>query len=289
LGGYGTNDPNKNYLVIVKGKGLGQSRRIVANNGGTVTLDEPWNIIPDGSSIITVGPFIDRIAVYKNFLDAKAGAATQSDHVAATGIQPYGGALNFIADNNTLHELRQGTSNWTQEWDRNPWSPNYFTLYSNNKYINCRVAIQNASDATNTYGTAIFGTMYRNNIVQNAIKGAIHNDINKRDFPLLSTMVYEHNSFSGVPEVFSSFLHASYQHEQVLAGGGMKNQMLYKNNCHGIGSAVTGSSKMIVRENSYSGFSPNYNGILPDAVIEAPFHVLELKTPLNGADLKVPF
>ena len=33
----------------------------------------------------------------------------RTEHVAAAGIEPYGGALNFIADNNTLHELRYGT------------------------------------------------------------------------------------------------------------------------------------------------------------------------------------
>ena len=121
LSGYNINEPNKAHLVVVKGKGLGQSRRVISNSGGTVTLNEPWNVIPDGSSVVTVGPFVDRVAVYKNFLDAKPGAATQAEHVAAAGIEPYGGALNFIADNNTLHELRYGTSNWTQQWDDLTW------------------------------------------------------------------------------------------------------------------------------------------------------------------------
>ncbi len=290
LNGYNINEPNKNYLVVIKGKGLGQSRRVVANNGGTVTLDEPWNVIPDGSSVLTVGPFVDRVAVYKNYLDAKAAAATQAEHVAAAGIEPYGGALNFIADNNTLHELRYGTATWSQQWaDDQPWSPNYFTMYSNNKYINCRVAIQNNADARSPYGAAIFGTMYRKNIIQNTVKAAIENVVKYKDYPLFSTMVYEHNSSSGTQEAFFLFAYSTYQHEQVLAAGGMDNQLLYKNNFGGAGSAIMGSSKMGLRENSYSGFASKYSGILPDAVIEAPLHVIELNASVNGAPIKTSF
>ena len=84
-------------------------------------------------------------------------------------------------------------------------------------------------------------------------------------------------------KLFSFLPIATYQHEQVLAAGGMDNQLLYKNNFQGTGSAVMGSSKMALRENSYQGFTSNYTGILPDAVVEAPYHVVELKTPLNGA------
>ncbi len=290
LGGYSVNEPNKNYLVVIKGKGLGQSRRVVANNGGTVTLDEPWNVIPDGSSVLTVGPFVDRVAVYKNYLDAKAAAATQAEHVAAAGIEPYGGALNFIADNNTLHELRYGTSNWSQQWgDDQPWSPNYFTMYSNNKYINCRVAIQNNADARSPYGSAIFGTIYRKNLIQNTVKAAIENAVNYKNYPLFSTMVYEHNTSSGTQEAFFLFAYSTYQHEQVLAAGGMDNQLLYKNTFGGAGAAIMGSSKMGLRENSYSGFASKYSGILPDAVIEAPLHVVELTSPTNGAPVKTSF
>ena len=100
------------FVVIIKGKGLGQSRKITSYNGNNISVDQPWNVIPDQSSVLVVGQYVNKVVAYGNYLDGKVRVATTPNHVAAAGIEPYGGILNFIAANNTLHELRQGTSNW---------------------------------------------------------------------------------------------------------------------------------------------------------------------------------
>jgi hypothetical protein len=194
--------------------------------------------------------------------------------------------MNFIADNNTLHELRQGTSNWALQ-EGVGIMPNYFSIYSNNKYINCKVAMENVSDAVSTLEIGIIGAVYRRNTVQKAALAAIHNNINEKNHPYLSAMMYEHNSASDVPAGFLHWMMNS--HDQLLGAGGMEHQLFYKNNFQGVGAAVMGSVKLGLRENNYSGFTSNYSGTLPDAVVEAPFHVLELKSPLNGVSIKAPF
>ena len=117
-----------------------------------------------------LGHFIDRIAIYNNYLDGKPRAVTSPDHIAAAGIEPFGGALNFIAANNTLHELRQGIANWSTQ-HATGLDPNFFSLYTNNKMVNCRWGIYNQLILTRPEGTAILGTTYRKNNIQSAARG----------------------------------------------------------------------------------------------------------------------
>jgi hypothetical protein len=287
LNGYSAAPDNNQYVVVVKGKGVGQSRRILNSNGNTITISEPWNVIPDGTSVLLVGKYMDKTVVYKNYLDGKPRAVTSPDHLAATGIEPFGGATNFIADNNTLHELRYGTSNWTlQEGDKGI-GPNYFSIYSNNKYVNCRVAIENVSDAANAADGGMLGALYRRNTIQGATQAGIHNNINDKYYPHISLMVYEHNNVSDAPAGFTTWMMNS--HDRLLGAAGVEHQLLYKNSFQRVGSGVTGTSKLALRENIYSSLSSNYDGTFPDAVVEAPYHVLELTAPANGTPLKIPF
>ncbi|HET6262545.1 MAG TPA: glycosyl hydrolase family 28-related protein, partial [Chloroflexia bacterium] len=57
-------------LTIIEGKGMGQFRLITAQSGGALTVDQPWEVVPDGSSKILIGPYVERIVLYKNSLDA---------------------------------------------------------------------------------------------------------------------------------------------------------------------------------------------------------------------------
>lgn len=41
-------------IMITGGRGLGEERSIVSHNGNTVTLDQPWSVIPDQSSQFTI-------------------------------------------------------------------------------------------------------------------------------------------------------------------------------------------------------------------------------------------
>lgn len=49
---------SENWALIVGGKGIGQYRRIVGNDGKSVNLATPWTIKPDATSLISVGSFV---------------------------------------------------------------------------------------------------------------------------------------------------------------------------------------------------------------------------------------
>ncbi|MGV3585876.1 MAG: glycosyl hydrolase family 28-related protein [Adhaeribacter sp.] len=217
ISGYDQKTPDIQYAVITKGKGFGQSRRIIRNNNGTLTLHQPWRVIPDTSSHVVIGDFHDRIVVYQNFLDGKTRAVTSEEHTATAGIEPFGGVLNFIAAENTLQSLRAGIANFAIQHNTGH-DPNFFHLYLNNKFINCRWAIKNWAFPNHgkqvaTQGPFMFGVIYRNNAAQGSVLTDVVNEVPKTGAPLLNMIIYEHNQFK--------------EDKQELAGLG--EQLFYKN------------------------------------------------------------
>ena len=51
---------------ILKGKGMGQYRRIVKHSGRDWEIDEPWTVDPDETSILSIVPFRGRILITNN-------------------------------------------------------------------------------------------------------------------------------------------------------------------------------------------------------------------------------
>lgn len=199
LSGYDQKATDAQYAVITKGRGFGQSRRITGNSNGVVTLHKPWRVVPDTSSYVVIGDFHDCIVIYKNFLDGKTRAATSEDHTAAAGIEPFGGVLNLIAADNTLQSLRAGIANFALQHNTGH-DPNFFHLYLNNKFLNCRWAIKNWAFPKDgkqvpTQGPFMFGIIYRNNQAQGSVLADVINEVPKTGAPLLNMIVYEHNQF----------------------------------------------------------------------------------------------
>jgi hypothetical protein len=48
------------FAFIVSGRGVGQYQRIVANTADTLTVEEPWRIVPDATSRFAVCEFINK-------------------------------------------------------------------------------------------------------------------------------------------------------------------------------------------------------------------------------------
>ena len=128
--------------VIVKGKGVGQSRLVTYGgfSGNTITV-APWNVQPDSTSLIVFGTFFDQMVAYGNHLDGKPAAIDGSQpYIASCGIPAVEGSLNFVADDNTIHQLRTGidTRGLARSDGPNPDAntqiqPDYFNLFQNNK------------------------------------------------------------------------------------------------------------------------------------------------------------
>lgn len=288
LNGFALADDAVRYAVIVKGKGFGQSRRIIGHSGTTIVLATPWNVVPDGESVINIGSYMDRVVVYGNYLDAKPYAATNLQHNASAGVEPFGGCFNLVADNNTFHQLRQGVSNWaTRVTDDEGIAPNFFNLYANNRFSDCRWAIYNSEGNWSpklsvTEGTGIAGTIYRNNRIENPTEAGIKNSIQSSDYPVMDAVVYEHNSFTNLATGFQSDT------------TGIVNQLFYHNTFSGgtegaSGYAVQTTARQNVRENTISGFDYPYWEAAGKPVIEAPNHVIELSARSGGARCQAGF
>ncbi|WP_460941227.1 glycosyl hydrolase family 28-related protein, partial [Spirosoma humi] len=289
LNGLSGNISNPDYLryaVIIKGKGLGQSRRIVGYNGESITLEKAWNVPPDGQSWISIGRYLDQVVVYNNQLDGKQAAVESVAHRASAGIEPFGGVFNFIADNNTIQETRYGLANWALEHS-GQLDPNYFSFYANNKLINCRWGIHNAVGITKAFGTGMLGTVFRNNTVSNARQSGIANSLGKSVLPTSNSFIYEHNTITGVPNGYTTSGDVG-PYEIPLTGNEIENQFFYKNTIAGsAGYGLKVTPKIALRENSISGFPTPYNGSL--LVLEAPIHVIDMSGWIGGENIKAGF
>lgn len=157
-------------LVVVCGKGIGQNRRVVSFEAGTgtVRVDPPWNVPPDSTSVVSAGGFVDRVVLYRNRIDGKPRGVTSPTHIASSGIQPFGGMFNLVADANVCHELRTGISNWGMVGGGLA-IPHYFSLYTNNRIEKCRTGMSNVLgiwDAPKEPAAALLlGVQFRRNIL----------------------------------------------------------------------------------------------------------------------------
>ncbi len=134
--------------VIVNGTGLGQHRPIVSCSGNTVTVSPAWNLPPDRSSTVIIAGVVSRCAVYHNSLDGKSDYATRDS--ASAGIQPYGNSFDFIADGNTISQIRHAISFWgLAENQTKPQSITcvYFNYIANNTIRHCVGGIAGVSKA----------------------------------------------------------------------------------------------------------------------------------------------
>ncbi|MBC8053454.1 MAG: T9SS type A sorting domain-containing protein [Sphingobacteriaceae bacterium] len=278
LSGFAESLEKPKVAVITKGRGLGQSRRLVAASGSTVTLESAWNIQPDASSTICVGHFVDRVVMYRNYIDGKAYAVSSPNPSASAGIEPYGGVLNFIADRNTVSEVRAGIANWSTQHGTGV-DPNYFSLFTNNKIVNCRWGIQNGLDMYRPAETALLGAMYRNNTISTTLQSGVVNTITQTATPVLESFVYEHNDFSNVRAAFSAGGDLGLpMHFPGSNPEGMSGQMFYKNNFSSSGGegAIIVTPKVTLRDNTFTGFVAPYTGTLPEPVVKSPLHVIEI-------------
>ena len=274
LNGYAGSDPTLQMAVIVQGRGVGQVRLISGFTNGVIFLNEPWNVAPDKSSILNIGTYTNNVVVYKNYLDGKSYAATNTDHIASAGIEPFGGVFNFIADNNTMNEVRAGIANWSLS-NNIANDPNFFNLFVKNKITNCRWGISNIADIPNSKGTGgTLGIIYRKNVVSSALAAAVNNSVNTAGSVAIGTTVYEGNIFDNIDKGIAS------------DSTGILNQVYYKNTFKKVVSgassyAIDVTPTSIFRENVYNGFSTPYSKIMPIAM-EAPFHVVDIKGTSNG-------
>ena len=191
--------------VIIKGRGVGQTRRVTTVNGKTITVSPDWSIVPDSTSVIGVGPAQTRSVIYHNRLDGKSNYTNYP--TASVGLQMYGNVSDVVFANNILTDLRNGISAETSQVpdDRTPTpSALYFNLITNNSLNGAYIGIGGytnflSTNKPNTIGH--LGNTYRSNSISNIVshgirfepdyQGYVGGDFNQN--------TYEQNTITNVP------------------------------------------------------------------------------------------
>ena len=98
---------SRSHIVsVVSGKGKHQYRRISASSGKNVTVDAPWDIVPDKESSIVITDCYHNIAIHKNDFD---GYTNYLEEPGATcGLQIYGSTHNLFYTKNIMKNMPDG-------------------------------------------------------------------------------------------------------------------------------------------------------------------------------------
>ena len=268
-------------LMIVDGPGTGQFREVIEINTstGVVTVDTPWDVIPDTSSMAVVNFSYNNISISNNSLDFSTRSVTSTTHIASTGIQPYSGSCNLIIDNNTIHESRNGISLWTNNGSSNnpngEIAPCFFPLVTNNTVDTCRLGLRMTGGGPDL-GYAAIGRVFRNNTVTGAVDAAFDVRSGPGTYPNNMMTVFEKNSLTDSTIAF----------DKRDDDGVLPNILFYKNIFSLGGATYSGSIAMTLDdvmtpalgENTFTGFETTYSGSLtdPDEISELPLRVIEL-------------
>lgn len=84
------------YVSIFKGKGQGQTRRVVRREGEVLILDRPWRVAPEAGSVVAVGTAFYRNHIMSNYTPD-----------GMTGIQLWISCIENIASGNTIARMRR--------------------------------------------------------------------------------------------------------------------------------------------------------------------------------------
>ena len=166
--------------TIVAGKGYGQTRPFGTFSGSdTVSVLEPWTIVPDSTSDICPHLTGWRGAVVANYFD---GIPNNQD-TASAAVSMYGGPNEVIVADNVANEVEDGFILWSYSSENvdNDYHPNFafWNVFENNHnqdprdhpgngggygyYVNI---IGDPSFYTPTHAT--MGNIFRDNTVSNA-------------------------------------------------------------------------------------------------------------------------
>jgi len=130
--------------VVVAGDGVGEHVGITGYDPatGVMTLAGPWPVIPDATSVISLGMVFDGVVVYQNTLQGKGVTNT-----ASAGFELWGGGLNVIVDSNTMVNLRYGIYDAALDSGGNV-QESYFNLLQNNTITNVQIGMILENDGT---------------------------------------------------------------------------------------------------------------------------------------------
>jgi hypothetical protein len=238
LGGDYTGDE----AVVTAGKGTGQHRTIVgtdfATGGTTLTLDSPWDVLPDATSRISIIITVKQVVVYNNDLE---GNSNFTDFSASAGVETFMGGFSFVVDGNTMRDLRYGINEFSW-WhsDFNAVLPAFSNRYQNNTIVNCPYGIR-SYDNGDADGEAVthMGNVYRDNTMSGILTAGweVVGGRSPDEGGTMDLDVFEHNSVTDAPIPIQVGLPS-------LAGP--TSLVIYKNVIN-LGAAPAGSQPLVTQ------------------------------------------
>jgi len=127
--------------VVTHGKGNAQYRRIVAADANSVTLDRPWDIMPDTNSVIMIFNAYTDVVFYRNRVNGPL--LYRSQYNATTAIQAWANMVDFRVVDNDISRFDYGivcTPHYTLN-DIASFNVLYDTVISGNKIVDTRYGI----------------------------------------------------------------------------------------------------------------------------------------------------
>jgi hypothetical protein len=230
-----------------------------------------WAVVPDGSSLIGVGPAQTKSVVYRNKLDGKADYGTYE--TASVAMNMYGNVSDVIFADNAATDLRGGlTAEFSQVPDPRTPTPSalYFNLVTGNtlKGAFSGMSIYTYAlrqDAAGTVGH--LGNTYRRNTLADLVSHGVGlgSDYDGWAGGDLHQNVFEHNAFANVPTLLRVSRSAPWGKGEVKTQ--FRNPSLYANRFERGAAKASGSKAMDIlgttttiwaASNTWAGFEESH-------------------------------
>ncbi|HEU5078469.1 MAG TPA: glycosyl hydrolase family 28-related protein [Opitutaceae bacterium] len=285
--------------VIIRGKGLGQIRRVTSVNAttGQITVSPAWNVIPDTTSRIALQSALAHAVIHGNAIDGKKANVDSTKSTAQAGAMLQG-CLDITVAGNTINECRMGLNPYS--YGQNPTYapvPGFFQLYRDNTINYTLSAFQdrfNGTGATVAQDDTLYTLAhdFRHNTVTNTLTRSLEvyfNTTTASDVyytsPTMEMVTMQHNEITdtkrgygrtGTPSKIGSVLLLNND----IDAGSMAGSAVY--------AAFTPlSGKPAQGGNVYTNFSTvysNYPGSPVYApVLELPYRRLTLEGTSGGS------
>ncbi len=153
-------------ISVTGGKGRSQYRIAKVRKGDTVTIDRPWDIIPDSSSHITVNNAFLNVYACENSIDGYTNY--QQETGSTCGIQVYGSAHNLTYNKNIMKNMPIGICSTAYYNTDDARAVIAWSSFDRNAIENCGVGVRffcvvRQKGSGPIPGEYTFGTTYRKN------------------------------------------------------------------------------------------------------------------------------
>lgn len=152
-------------ISIVRGKGIGQHRTIVSNTTNSITIDKPWDIVPDLNSMFAIAFTQTETSVYNNNFDILDNGQYGLGN-ASCGVNVYGSMSDCFITNNTFKNCGTGIALFGKNFN-SIVMPITNMIIDDNNISNCNIGLHinvGSPYITVAPGTPAIGSTLLNNI-----------------------------------------------------------------------------------------------------------------------------